>query len=104
MRGMCVGSPALEALNNTYERAMVSMHKMPRIWLEYLQLLMDQKLVTQTRRWGPGSLSQGGQSQRGLMGEAQQQSTGAASVRGQCSEVVAAFSDGSGNRQHEVVV
>ena len=26
----------MEALNNTYQRALVSMHKMPRIWLEYL--------------------------------------------------------------------
>ena len=28
--------PVVSALNNTYERALVSMHKMPRIWLEYL--------------------------------------------------------------------
>ena len=28
--------PTVVALNNTYERALVSMHKMPRIWLEYL--------------------------------------------------------------------
>ena len=26
----------VSALNNTYERALVSMHKMPRVWLEYL--------------------------------------------------------------------
>ncbi len=26
------------------------MHKMPRIWLEYLELLVDQKLITKTRR------------------------------------------------------
>ncbi len=30
----------VEALNNTYQRALVSMHKMPRIWLEYLVSLV----------------------------------------------------------------
>ena len=37
-------------MNNTYERALVTMHKMPRVWLDYLQHLMQQFLVTQTRR------------------------------------------------------
>ena len=41
---------ALEALNNTYERALVTMHKMPRVWLDYLSLLVDQRLVTRARR------------------------------------------------------
>lgn len=26
------------------------MHKMPRVWVEYLQMLVDQKLVTKARR------------------------------------------------------
>ncbi|PIA40996.1 hypothetical protein AQUCO_02300046v1 [Aquilegia coerulea] len=39
-----------ETLNNTFERALVTMHKMPRIWVMYLQTLTHQKLLTQTRR------------------------------------------------------
>uniref|UniRef100_A0A9I9CRJ1 Pre-mRNA-splicing factor SYF1 n=1 Tax=Cucumis melo TaxID=3656 RepID=A0A9I9CRJ1_CUCME len=39
-----------ETLNNTFERALVTMHKMPRIWIMYLQTLTNQKLVTRTRR------------------------------------------------------
>ncbi len=50
MRGLRGDHPAVESLNNTYERALVSMHKMPRIWLEYLELLVDQRLVTKVRR------------------------------------------------------
>ncbi|EFJ51030.1 hypothetical protein VOLCADRAFT_103670 [Volvox carteri f. nagariensis] len=50
VRGLRPDDVAFEALNNTYERALVTMHKMPRIWLQYLQLLMEQRLVTRTRR------------------------------------------------------
>lgn len=50
VRGLSPTDGALEALNNTYERALVTMHKMPRIWLDYLSLLVDQRLVTRTRR------------------------------------------------------
>ncbi|KAF8380771.1 hypothetical protein HHK36_028265 [Tetracentron sinense] len=39
-----------ESLNNTFERALVTMHKMPRIWVMYLQSLTEQKLVTRARR------------------------------------------------------
>jgi len=44
------GDPAYEALNNTFERALVFMHKMPRIWLLFGEFLMLQKLVTRTRK------------------------------------------------------
>jgi pre-mRNA-splicing factor SYF1 len=47
VRGLAPNHPALTALAHTYERALVTMHKMPRIWLDYLQLLMDMKKVTQ---------------------------------------------------------
>eukprot|EP00899_Mesostigma_viride_P029614 jgi/Mesvir1/9838/Mv22381-RA.2 len=51
VRGLCVTHPSYEALNNTYERALVTMHKMPRIWVEYLTLLSSQeRLVTRARR------------------------------------------------------
>ena len=33
-----------------FERALVFMHKMPVVWLAYLEVLMDQKLATRTRR------------------------------------------------------
>lgn len=49
-RGLPPGSPAQEALNNTFERALVTMHKMPRIWELFLRALLDQRLVTRTRR------------------------------------------------------
>lgn len=39
-----------EEVNNCFERALVFMHKMPRIWIEYCTLLDKQYLVTRTRR------------------------------------------------------
>ena len=42
--------PSISSLNNTYERALVNMHKMPRVWLDYLELLVGQRLVTRVRR------------------------------------------------------
>jgi pre-mRNA-splicing factor SYF1 len=50
VRGLSITHPAVDALNNTYERALVTMHKMPRMWLYYLEHLMGQKLLTRTRR------------------------------------------------------
>ena len=41
--------PAIENLNRTYERALVYMHKMPRIWLDYLEFLSAQHRPTATR-------------------------------------------------------
>ncbi|KAK8921806.1 hypothetical protein KSP39_PZI019927 [Platanthera zijinensis] len=37
-------------LNNTFERALVTMHKMPRIWIMFLTSLTDQRLITRARR------------------------------------------------------
>lgn len=39
-----------EDVNNCFERALVFMHRMPRIWIEYCTLLDRQLLVTKTRR------------------------------------------------------
>lgn len=50
VRGVRFDSPAMKSLNNTYERALVSMHKMPRVWLDYLDLLVEQKHITLARR------------------------------------------------------
>lgn len=49
IRGLALNHPAVEGLNNTYERALVSMHKMPRVWVEYLELLVSQQKLTHTR-------------------------------------------------------
>ncbi|KAG0497206.1 hypothetical protein HPP92_001897 [Vanilla planifolia] len=37
-------------LNNTFERALVTMHKMPRIWIMFITSLCDQRLITRARR------------------------------------------------------
>ena len=50
VRGLPIGHPALDNLLNTYERALVSMHKMPRVWIEFCDLLVDQRFVTRARR------------------------------------------------------
>lgn len=46
----CLTDPAFEEVNNCHERALVFMHKMPRIWLDYCQFLMDQCKITRSRR------------------------------------------------------
>ncbi|PSC72105.1 Pre-mRNA-splicing factor SYF1 [Micractinium conductrix] len=50
VRGLAPNHPSVEALNNTFERAMVSMHKMPRIWIMYLEFVLGQAYITRTRR------------------------------------------------------
>ncbi|CAF4120962.1 unnamed protein product [Rotaria socialis] len=50
IRSKCIIDSAYEEVNNTFERSLVFMHKMPRIWLDYCQLLMDQGKITRTRR------------------------------------------------------
>ncbi|XP_038596385.1 pre-mRNA-splicing factor SYF1 [Tachyglossus aculeatus] len=50
VKSRCVTDPAYEDVNNCHERALVFMHKMPRLWLDYCQFLMEQGLITRTRR------------------------------------------------------
>ncbi|XP_043362222.1 pre-mRNA-splicing factor SYF1 isoform X3 [Dermochelys coriacea] len=50
VKNRCVTDPGYEEVNNCHERALVFMHKMPRIWLDYCQFLMDQCRITRTRR------------------------------------------------------
>ncbi|XP_043940382.1 pre-mRNA-splicing factor SYF1 isoform X2 [Protopterus annectens] len=50
MKGKCVTDPSYEEINNCHERALVFMHKMPRIWLDYCKFLTDQCKITRTRR------------------------------------------------------
>ncbi|KAG8363588.1 hypothetical protein BUALT_Bualt19G0038000 [Buddleja alternifolia] len=49
VRNLPIIDSEYETLNNTFERALATMHKMPRIWIMYLQSLTHQKLVTKTR-------------------------------------------------------
>ncbi|XP_040270668.1 pre-mRNA-splicing factor SYF1 [Bufo bufo] len=46
----CITDLAFEEVNNCHERALVFMHKMPRIWLDYCQFLVEQCKITRTRR------------------------------------------------------
>lgn len=50
VKNLPVTHPQFETLNNTFERALVTMHKMPRIWIMYLESLTSQKLIAKTRR------------------------------------------------------
>lgn len=50
VRNLPVTHSQYQSLNNTFERALVTMHKMPRIWILYLESLTNQKLVTRARR------------------------------------------------------
>jgi len=50
VRNLPVTHPQYDSLNNTFERGLVTMHKMPRIWVMYLQTLTVQQLITRTRR------------------------------------------------------
>ncbi len=50
VRSRCLTDPAYQEVNNAFERALVFMHKMPRIWLDYCAFLMLQKKVTRLRR------------------------------------------------------
>ena len=50
IRGRCVTDPVFEEVNNAFERALVFMHKMPRIWMDYCAFLVDQRKITRTRR------------------------------------------------------
>ncbi|KAI3448910.1 hypothetical protein Pfo_005575 [Paulownia fortunei] len=50
VRNLPITHSQYQALNNTFERALATMHKMPRIWIMYLQSLTQQKLITKTRR------------------------------------------------------
>ena len=44
------GDPAIDAAVRAHERALVYMHKMPRLWEDYLAFLAPQPKTTATRR------------------------------------------------------
>jgi len=48
--GCCITDPGYESANNAFDRALVFLHKMPRLWLEYIEFLMKQKKISRARR------------------------------------------------------
>jgi pre-mRNA-splicing factor SYF1 len=48
VRGLPPKHPALQALANTFERSLVTMHKMPRVWLMYLQVCVETQETQRT--------------------------------------------------------
>ena len=51
VRGRDPADPAIQSVNDVYERAMVFMYRMPRIWMAYCEFITDQAhLITHTRR------------------------------------------------------
>lgn len=50
VQGRAITDTAYTVVNNAFERALVFLHKMPVIWLEYLEFLMAQRKATATRR------------------------------------------------------
>jgi pre-mRNA-splicing factor SYF1 len=50
LKGKCITDNEYEELNNTFERSLSYMHKMPRIWLEYSEFLLEQCFITRTRK------------------------------------------------------
>jgi len=50
VKGRCITDPGFEEVNNAFERSLVFMHKMPRIWIDYCKFLINQKRITRTRR------------------------------------------------------
>mmetsp|Transcript_67839 Transcript_67839/g.220868 ORF Transcript_67839/g.220868 Transcript_67839/m.220868 type:complete len:982 (+) Transcript_67839:210-3155(+) len=53
---LCITDPEYELTNNAYKRSLVFLHKMPRIWLDYIEFLMKQKNITRARRALDGAL------------------------------------------------
>jgi len=49
-RELSIVDPEYEFANNAFRRSLVFLHKMPRIWLNFIEFLMKQKRVTETRR------------------------------------------------------
>ncbi|CAH1970535.1 unnamed protein product [Acanthoscelides obtectus] len=50
IKNRCITDTGYEEVNNTFERALVFMHKMPRIWMDYCTFLTNQYKITRTRK------------------------------------------------------
>lgn len=49
LKGHSITDPNYEVVNNCFERSLASMHKMPRIWMNYCQFMTDQGFITRSR-------------------------------------------------------
>lgn len=49
VKGRCIIDPTFEEVNNAFERSLIFMHKMPRIWMDYCVFLTNQCKMTRTR-------------------------------------------------------
>ncbi|XP_055320314.1 pre-mRNA-splicing factor syf1 homolog [Sitodiplosis mosellana] len=49
VRGRAINDPLIEEVNNAFERSLVFMHKMPRIWMDYCSFMVNQCKITRTR-------------------------------------------------------
>mmetsp|Transcript_112671 Transcript_112671/g.283248 ORF Transcript_112671/g.283248 Transcript_112671/m.283248 type:complete len:977 (+) Transcript_112671:106-3036(+) len=56
VQDLCITDPEYELANNAFKRGLVFLHKMPRIWLDYIEFLMKQKKITRARRALDGAL------------------------------------------------
>ncbi|RNA33394.1 Pre-mRNA-splicing factor SYF1 [Brachionus plicatilis] len=50
LKNKCINDPEYEEVNNAYDRALAYLNKMPRIWIDYCEFLLDQCLITRTRK------------------------------------------------------
>lgn len=50
VRGKCITDREYDDINNTFERALVFMHKMPRIWIDYCSFMVLQCKLRRTRQ------------------------------------------------------
>eukprot|EP01052_Picozoa_sp_SAG31_P025204 SAG31_NODE_2196_length_6219_cov_1.796569_5_plen_530_part_00 len=51
VRGRAPTDPAIQSVNDLFERAMVFMYRMPRVWIDYCEFITGQShLITHTRR------------------------------------------------------
>ncbi|KAL1497113.1 hypothetical protein ABEB36_008125 [Hypothenemus hampei] len=50
VKNLCITDPGYEEVNNAFERSLVFMHKMPRIWMDYCTFLTDQNKITRARK------------------------------------------------------
>eukprot|EP00903_Cladosiphon_okamuranus_P006058 g5973.t1 len=50
VEGKCITDPACQIVVNAHERALVHLHKMPRLWVDYLAFVVKLGLGTKARR------------------------------------------------------
>lgn len=49
IKGKCITDPEFDETNNAFERSLVFMNKMPRIWMDYCSFMVSQCKITRSR-------------------------------------------------------